>query len=223
MKDILMRVINRAKKWMLFLIVFPILTAGIAYFLEKNTPAVFTAKAIVEVGNFENERLTDPKAIQKLLKSTTFLEEIKQNQNSDFDVKGMKNRVVVTPSEGKFIEISLSGSDKKESEETLSEIVDGFVETSDKLYDQKVNIVKTSINNAEKSNSPEDVAKRAEVLYDLNMVLTDLKKTEVIEPVEVAGEYKNPVQRAVFGLLLGFMLIVFLLVTPELFRDYTKD
>jgi teichuronic acid biosynthesis protein TuaF len=223
MIDILIRIKNRAKRWMLFLIIFPLVTAGIAYILENQTSPVYTAKSIVELGNFENERLTDPKALQKLLKSTAFLEEIKEKQDANFNVADVKGRLAVNQGDGKIIELQITGPDKAEGEATLESVVEGFINLSKELYDHKVEIVNTSIKNAEESTSPDEVAKRAEVLYELNMVLTDLRETKELEPVTVSGEYKNPVKRAIFGLLLGLMLNIVLLITPELFRDYTKE
>lgn len=220
MKNILKSIRLRAKKWIIFLTILPLLTGVIAFIMEKRTPQMYTAQTTIELGNFENERLTDPKMVANLLKSTKFLEKLQKQSKSKFNVSDVKSKISVTPSETKLVQIQFTGSSKESAKGTLDSLVNSFIDESMSLYQKKYNLAQSLLRDTKNIKTDVENVKKEETILDLEKTLIDYRKTQLMEPVQVSGSYVSPVKRGIFGFILGIMLDVVLLVFPELFREY---
>jgi teichuronic acid biosynthesis protein TuaF len=229
MISILNNIAQRAKKLLLLLIIIPLLTAAVSYYLESKKPTTYTAVSTIEVGNFNNERLADPVVIETQLNTTKSLEQIKKITNGNFDVDHVKSRLLVTspsPTEKKIIKFQYTGTDKKEVETTLHDLALGYEKLRNEEYQSKndnleenkeiLNLVDSdALKNA--ADQPDVIAKFAEVNNSIGGIT--YYKTTVLDQ-SVSASYSNPLKRALFGIILGLMLNVVILVTPELFREY---
>jgi teichuronic acid biosynthesis protein TuaF len=216
-KTMISDIIKRMAKYKRLLMILPLLTASIAYIFEKNTPPTYTAQAKIELGNFQNLGLTNDSKVEQKLTSTTFLEEITNKYGLNTPVEKIKERLKIT-SDNKILTLTYHGDHEDEVEETLSKIVDSFIKESDKLYNKKYELIKGKIEATEKIHTIEEAISKQEFLYDLKMTLTDLRKTQIVEPVSVTASYNNPFKRSVFGFLIGIMMNLVILLGPEIFR-----
>lgn len=228
MNTLIYRVVSRMRKLLIVLIIIPILTMGISYFMEAKAPTTYTATSTILLGNFQNERLTSQDWVETSI-STGFLEKLKKRTNSNYDVKEIKGRLTFTKVGKSSVKFQYTGESAEEAESTLSDIVEGFLAISNDVYEPKKKLVERlveQVNNAEGIEDIEVIGDALDSLGDvgqLGLTSVDLDRTEISEPVEVATSYNAPVKRAVFGLLLGIMLDLFILAIPELFRDYSKE
>ncbi|AYA78032.1 hypothetical protein DOE78_22985 [Bacillus sp. Y1] len=227
MNTIVKQVVARIRKLLILLLLIPILTMGISYFMEAKAPSTYTATATVLLGNFQNERITNQDWMETSM-STGFLEKLKIRSNSDYDVNEIKGRLSVSKVGKGSIKFQYSGESAEEAEATLTDILDGFLAISNDVYEPKKKLVDSLLQQVNTSDKIEDIEVNFEAIDSigevgqLGLTSVDLAPTEIVEPIQVATSYNDPVKRAVFGLLLGIMLDIFLLAIPELFRDYTK-
>jgi teichuronic acid biosynthesis protein TuaF len=221
MKDMMKRIMNRAKKFAIFLLLIPILTAGAAYVLASQSPATYTAKAEIMLGNFENTFRTNPNVMKKYVKSTEFINKINEDYGLGLDVGQVKSRFSVTAlvAEG-ALELSYRGTDLQNSEENLNKLVDGILKESTERIEQKRKELETRMKTIEAIETEEDAVKRESELHDMQVDYDNLQNSFVSE--EVTGGTSNvvsPIQRAILGFLIGFIISVFILLLPELFRE----
>ncbi|MGG3467864.1 hypothetical protein ABES02_10345 [Neobacillus pocheonensis] len=220
MISILNNVAKRAKKWMILLIILPLLTGVVSYVMEKRTPQTYTAQTTIELGNFENTRLTDPKFVASYLKSTNNLKKMQKDSGIKFNTSNVKNRINATPSESRYLPIVYTGTSKEEAEKTLTAVVDAFIKESDIGYDRKNQKANELFDKVAKTSTQYEAVNQKKVLYELWIDISNLVPTIPSEPVTVTGSAINPVKKGIFGLILGLMLDVAILVIPELFREY---
>lgn len=219
MKSLVTDILNRIKKLWILLILLPLLTGVVSYYLEAKVPPSYTAEAKIELGNFENERLTDTKMVDELLESETFVEKVLDRANSDLDPAIVKERVKVAIHSGKVMKFTITGGNKEEVNTMLNDVVDGFLEISNELYGKKDNLLDKKIKATNELNSEIDGAQRQQILYDFEMTKINLRNTQLLDPIKVSESYSSPFKRAVFGILIGIMLNILIIFLPELFRS----
>ena len=220
MKRIINSIGLRARKWIILLIILPLFTGIIAYVMEKRTPQTYTAKTTIELGNFENERLTDPKMVSSLLESTKFLEKLQKQSARKFNVNDVKIKLNVTLSNTKLIDFQYTATTPKSAKETLDAVVNSFLKESMDLYQKKYDLTQNLLKDTKSISTNVESIKKEEAIFDLEKTLIDYRKTQLLEPIQVSGSYVSPVKRGIFGLILGLMLDIILLVFPEIFREY---
>ncbi|MBA2877233.1 capsular polysaccharide biosynthesis protein [Anoxybacillus kamchatkensis] len=206
------------KKFAIFLILLPFLTGIIAYIFESNTTSHYTAKVKIELGNFENTRLTDPKLVPERLLSQKFLENTYRNFHPPMNVSEMRQRLNVTFGNTPVIELQLTGSNKKHVERTLKAVVEQFLNESNSLYEKKYNLLKQRIEYTRSIETVEERIERERLLYDLELTLLDLRPTVVIDEISVSESGMNPSKKAVLGFLLGLIADMCFLFFWEVFR-----
>ncbi|EMI09521.1 hypothetical protein [Anoxybacillus gonensis] len=206
------------KKFAILLILLPVLTGIIAYIFESNTTSDYTAKVKIELGNFENTRLTDPKLVQERLLSQKFLESTYHNFHTPMNASEMRQRLNVTFGNTPVIELQLIGSNKQHVEKTLKAVVEQFLNESNSLYEKKYNLLKQRIEYTRSIETVEERIERERLLYDLELTLLDLRPTVVIDEISVSESGMNPSKKAVLGFLLGLIADMCLLFFWEVFR-----
>ncbi|WP_144478074.1 hypothetical protein [Cytobacillus oceanisediminis] len=225
MNDLLKRIINRAKKLAILLLLIPILTAGAAYFMASQIPATYTAKAEIMLGNFENTFRTNPNVMKKYVQSTKFLKKINEDYDLGLDVGQVKPRFSVNAlaSEG-VIELSYRGTDHENSKDVLNKLVEGILNESTERIEEKKTEIETRMKTIEAIETQEEAVKRESDLHDLQVDYDNLQNSFITEEVTVAtNNGASPVQRAVLGFLIGIILSSLILLLPILFREEEKN
>lgn len=224
LKQMGLSIINRLKKYFILLLIIPIITAGIAFFMEKSKPDTYTASTSFELGNFENEKLTGKSTVKDYFQKDKYLKEIKESSNLDYSVEEMKNGLTIHEGGEHIVVFSHTSGNKKESEEIVKAISDYFLKESEEKFDEKLNLLKELKSDVEKTEAARGylVEEEFEFKEDTEMTITNIRETISLENVSSEVSYKNPLKRAVFGFLVGAMLSLFLLITPELFKEYRE-
>jgi teichuronic acid biosynthesis protein TuaF len=221
MNELLKRILYRAKKLAVLLLLIPILTAGIGYIFAEKQPASYIAEAEIMLGSYEQDTRNNPALMKKKLTAERFIEKLNENYDLDLDIDELKSRLLVEETvTNKTLKLSFNDRDKKAAEQTLTKFVDGFMLESDEWLENKKNRLETLIEEAESNESEAEPATKQEVLSKLYDQYEELEDALVINDVTVsAGNFVSPVQRAIFGLLIGIILSALLLLLPELFRE----
>lgn len=221
MNELLKRILYRARKLAVLLLLIPILAAGIGYVLAEKQPASYIAEAEIMLGSYEQDTRNNPALMKKKLTSELFIKKLNENYDLDLDIDELKSRLLVEETvTNKTLKLSFNDQDKKAAEQTLTKFVDGFMLESDEWLENKKKRLETLIEEAENNESEAEPATKQEVLSKLYDQYEELEDALVINDVTVsASNFVSPVQRAIFGLLIGIILSALLLLLPELFRE----
>jgi teichuronic acid biosynthesis protein TuaF len=216
--DWIIGIMQRIKKLALLFVFLPILTAVVAYVFELSTPSHYIARARIELGNFENTGLTDPRLVQERLLSQGYIEEIYETYDPPMEISQIKQNLKVSLGNTRIVTVELTGSNRKQVKKTLNAVVKGFVSQSNDLYKQKYNLLTSKIKTVQSIETTEELVSQQQLLYELESKLTDLRPTNIIEPVTVVDSGGSPSKRAVLGFLLGIMADACILFFLEVFR-----
>jgi teichuronic acid biosynthesis protein TuaF len=221
MNELLKRILYRARKLAVLLLLIPILAAGIGYVFAEKQPASYIAEAEIMLGSYEQDTRNNPALMKKKLTSELFIKKLNESYDLDLDIDELKSRLLVEETvTNKTLKLSFNDQDKKAAEQTLTKFVDGFMLESDEWLENKKKRLETLIEEAENNESEAEPATKQEVLSKLYDQYEELEDALVINDVTVsASNFVSPVQRAIFGLLIGIILSTLLLLLPELFRE----
>ncbi|WP_257350255.1 hypothetical protein [Pseudalkalibacillus decolorationis] len=209
MNSILQRTRIRIKRFLWFLILIPVVTGLLSYFLAAQVPTAYTAEAEIMLGNFQDTNFTNETALLQLLESEKYLNDLVNSKMSFLD------KITTESKTGKILVISLTGDNKEEAKENLKIVVDSFMGKSNSVYKERVKSLEQQIKNTnDKSFSNED-----EAFYKAEKELYELRNSQIYKPVNVETSQTDELKRGIFGFLVGLMLNVFILAIPEILRD----
>ncbi|MEH7384296.1 hypothetical protein V7147_02610 [Bacillus sp. JJ1521] len=223
MKNILNRIKNRAKRLLWVMILLPIITGVIGYIFESQQPVTYTATAEIILGNFENERYTDQKFASDKLKTKEYIKKIQEKEGlPDTWVSEVLGKLQVSPLATKMIVLSYTSTDQIRGEEIVNIVKDYFLSESNKKFSDKQEHYAKVIKELDKVDTSGDALASINKIenYDkADINLLNLQATELSEDVKVNVNQPNPMNRATLGFLLGLMINIIILVTPEIFRE----
>lgn len=216
MNSIYSNIARRAKKTLIILIILPLLAGIIGYVLEKKAAPAYSAKTTIELGNFQNQGWTNPQEVANILTSVDNLNSwLPKSVNPDY-VKSHLN-ILANPTSD-LVHIEYVGTSLTDANNTLTAVMNGFMNASNSLYNAKRNIVQSAVTNL--NNVHTQYYDQPKDLSDLSLTLTDYKPTTTFEKISAASAYVNPFKRGIFGLIIGIMLDIIILALPEMFRDF---
>jgi teichuronic acid biosynthesis protein TuaF len=215
-------IIHRLKRFIILLLIIPIVTAGIAYFMEKGKETTYTASVQFELGNFENEKLTGKSTVKDLFQKDEYLQEAKKSTDLGYSIEEIKNGLNIEEGGAHIIVFKHTSANKQKSKEIVKAISEHFTNISEKKYKEKLALLNGYVELVKKTEEARGylVEEELEFKADTEMTITNIRETKSLGPVTSITSYKNPLKRAVFGFLVGVMLSLFLLIVPELFKEY---
>jgi teichuronic acid biosynthesis protein TuaF len=228
MSELLKRILFRAKKLAVLLLVIPILAAGIGYVFAEKQPASYIAEAEIMLGSYEQDTRNNPALMKKKLTSELFIKKLNENYDLDLDIDELKSRLLVEETvSNKTLKLSFNDQDEKVAEQTLTKLVDGIMRDSEEwLNKRKTRLEKSikrlegNIENTESIEAEVEPATTEKVLSDQYDQYEELEDALVTNDVTVSpSNFVSPVQRAIFGLLIGIIISALVLLLPELFRE----
>ncbi|CAN7177088.1 hypothetical protein [Rossellomorea sp. LjRoot5] len=225
LKQMAASIIHRFKKLFILLCIIPILTAGIAYFMEMGKETTYTASTKIVLGNFENEKLTNPSVVKTFYQSEKPLKEVIKEENLDYSVNEIKDGFSIEEQGNKVIEMKYTSKDNNKSEEIVLGLSEYFLSISEKKLNNKIKLVEDGLERVKETEKNRGYLEREELEYrtDNEFILENFRETKQLEPVTVSTSSNNPLKKAIFGFLVGIMLSLFILLIPELFKEYRDD
>ncbi|MGG1572315.1 hypothetical protein [Fictibacillus sp. NRS-1165] len=218
MKEITESILHRFKKLFILLLLIPVLTTVIAYFMAAKAPSSAQASAKIKLGQAENSMLNTPESAKEYLASDEFLSSIK-GLNKD-EEKAMKEKLQVAPETDTIITLTLADENKGKAKSQLKSVVKAFMTEGNHQTEQWKTTLEDQIKKVEGTEvTGEGTIKKEEYLFDLKTRAMKIKEPKLLEKVdtaEMAGD--NPKRKAVLGLLVGLMLSASILLLPEIFK-----
>jgi len=210
---------ERFKKYFWLFLLLPILTAGISYVLEYSSPVSHSAKSEIALGNFEYDRITEPVTVKDFLTNVAYLRQLDEEYGFSMPVEDIADNLVVGEEPGKLLTLRLDGNDEKLVSDTLSDLTEAFITESDKVKEERTAFFNEKIKRLQElPDNPESMVDKEQFIYELELNLMNMRDTVINKPVTVSTAAGDPLQRTIFGLLIGIALSVTLLLIPEFLR-----
>ncbi|WP_261131788.1 hypothetical protein [Bacillus sp. Marseille-Q3570] len=206
MRHIIDRTRVRIKKLLWLLLLIPLLTGAISYYLAAQAPVVSTATVEIMLGNFQDSILTNDTLMLEKLKAERYLQQLTSSDEDFSDIS-------VELKDGKILTLSLTDEDKMKAGERLHMVVASLLDKSEEVYVQKEEMLKKQVEDMEQHNPG------AESLPKVTDELLNLRETEIHKEMSVTTTDGEAVKRGIFSVIIGLMLNVFILAVPEVFRD----
>lgn len=224
MKSYLDSIYKRFKKYIWILLLIPILTAGISYILEARTPETYTAYSEIALGNFEYVRMTEPRTVKDFLANKAYLDKLDEKYDFSMPTKELSKQLTIGEKPGKILTLTLVGNDEETVEKSLNEVTEAYVKESDEkqaemkaLFEGKIEKLKSL------PDANESAVEKQKFLTDLELKIEDMRDTDINEEVTIKNTIGEPLKRAIFGFLVGFIISVFILVLPEFLKREEKE
>lgn len=219
--QLMKRIVNRIKKFIIVLLIVPILVGILSYVLTKKSAVTYTASSEVVLGNFQNEKLTNIGSLSELLKTQDYLEKL--NLSPD-EIQILHDSLSITPNKETYdVLFALSGKNQSMVNKALTDFTNGFLRESDRVYNvYKSNLQQniTTLQSVEGTSSNDNGVMKQDSLLDRQKELLGLRQTVLKEPVSLDSSHHSPSKRAILGVLVGIIFDIFLIVVPEIFREY---
>jgi teichuronic acid biosynthesis protein TuaF len=219
MNSIFSNIARRAKKLMIILIILPLLAGLVGYVMEKKAPATYTAKATIELGTFQNAGMTNPDKVANMLTYVDNLQKWTKSANSD----AIKSHLTIIENPtSDLVHVEYKGTSLTEAKNTLTLILNGFMDKSNALLNKKKEIVNTAADNLQNINIQSPYFDQPKDLVELQQssLEYDTNPTKIFEKVTASSGYVSPLKRGLFGVIIGLMLDMIILALPEIFRDF---
>ncbi|MDM5200729.1 hypothetical protein QUF79_22160 [Fictibacillus enclensis] len=217
MKEITESIWHRFKKFFILLLLIPILTTVIAYFLASREPGTSQADAKIKLGSAENSTLNTPDSAKEYLLSDEFLRSVKGLSKDE--EKELKEKLQVVPETDTIITLSLSDENKNKAKSQLKSVVKAFMNESSNQSEKWRTTLDHQIKKVEGTEvSGEGTIKKEEYLFDLKTRMLKIKDPKLLEKVDTTDTNANPKRKAILGLLVGLILSASLLLLPEIFK-----
>ncbi|MBD1382996.1 GumC domain-containing protein [Metabacillus arenae] len=218
MKEIFNRMLERTKKLLVFLVILPVLTGSIAFFFELQRPTTYTAEAKLELGNFQNDRLTNPELLKEIMTSDTYLGNVINEHNLEAGVEEIQSNLLYEVDNNKIITLSYKGQNQETAEKVLDGVISTFLEESNDVFEAKEKLYEEDLKEVAKIETEYEKVAKAELLTKLKNENIDIQETYILNPIDTTSSYQNPAKRAVFGVIIGLMVSSLFVVLPEVMR-----
>lgn len=217
MKEITESIWHRFKRLFILLLLIPVLTTAIAYFMAAKTPSTSQAAAKVKLGQAENSMLNTPDSVKEYVKSRAFLSSVKGLNKAE--EHALKDKLQVVPETESTVIFTLADQDRAKTKDQLKAVVKQFMKDSQKQSDRWKTTLQEQIKKVERTSvSGESTIKKEEYLFDLKTRAMKIKEPMLLEKVNVTDMAGDPKRKAVLGLLVGMMLSASILLLPEIFK-----
>jgi capsular polysaccharide biosynthesis protein len=235
-KVFLNRVGRRMQKYWFVLLLIPIITAAVSYFVNDNEdqtadPQEAVVKLYVEInlGDFDSLKYNTSTEAVDYIKSTNFLTKVINQYNLEVELVELKDNLIVSPSGENSVVLSYTSQGRENAEKILTPIANTFYKESLSQYNNKMQLVKKSIESLQNQEvAQEDFVEKEEFLYELQEKGIYWEEPVVSEPfgneesIQATEVQRDPIQNILLGLLVGIILSLFGIFIPEIFRDKVK-
>ncbi|TRZ36273.1 hypothetical protein CEQ21_11930 [Niallia circulans] len=223
MKDSLKRIVGRLKKFGWAILIICLAMPIIGWFMpigNNNGQSEYSSEAIIKLGNYENSYLTNADQLVSLLSNETSF----KNILPDVWEEGITEELTVSVTPSKLVVLNITGNDEQ-SVDKLSEIENAIMKLDKSAYEEKSEIIESSIQALEAANASSDaIVDQERFLYELKTEKLGLEPAMLIKEAYLKGQIKEASvkDRVVLGALLGILASVLILITPEFIRAHSK-
>ncbi|WP_368657984.1 hypothetical protein AB3Z07_24255 [Metabacillus halosaccharovorans] len=228
MNSTIKNVLLRVRKYLLFIIIIPLVLGALGYFVQGNKaePASATATIKIELGSYKDApQFTDSATVRETITKIVYenFEDL-----TDEEVTSINSKINVEPISQGMISLSFTGKDEEEAKEILGKISDQFLALDKKEFQIRKDNAKGKIEKLQAENVSdegsvvlEDTASKQRLIYEIEKELVLMKEANVLRELSVtpnSAEDLSPKKRAVLGVLIGLTIMAGFIIIPEVFR-----
>lgn len=223
MKDSLKHIVGRLKKYGWAILIICLAMPILGWFMpigNNNGQSEYSSEAIIKLGNYENSYLTNADQLVSLLSNETSFKKILP----DVWEEGITEELTVSVTPSKLVVLNITGDDEQ-IVDRLSELENAIMKLDQSAYEEKSEIIESSIQALESANASSDaIVDQERFLYELKTERLGLEPAMLIKEAYLKGEIQeaSAKDRVVLGALLGILASVLILITPEFIRAHSK-
>jgi len=223
MKDSLKRIVGRLKKYGWAILIICLAMPILGWFMpigNNNGQSEYSSEAIIKLGNYENSYLTNADQLVSLLSNETSFKKILP----DVWEEGITEELTVSVTPSKLVVLNITGDDEQ-TVDRLSEMENAIMKLDQSAYEEKSEIIESSIQALESASASSDaIVDQERFLYELKTEKLGLEPAMLIKEAYLKGQIQeaSAKDRVVLGALLGILASVLILITPEFIRAHSK-
>ncbi|MFD2615956.1 hypothetical protein [Terrilactibacillus laevilacticus] len=221
------RILTRSKKYIVLIIVIPILLGLIGYFSPSGkSSSSYTAEASISLGNYQYADLNNTRNVESLLTNEPFYKENLPYLKSE-ERDRIINQLKVTIVDDKTIQLSYTDTPKLLAIETVNRIMNAFLALDTQKYKQKEKMIQNTIHSLKKNKvGPDALVDEERFLYKLESTQLTMSSAAILKSVDddqrATSVGLNSKNRATLGVLIGITIVFVWVTYPEIFRTKPK-
>ncbi|MDM5299617.1 hypothetical protein QUF51_15825 [Bacillus pumilus] len=224
MSGFISRIGKRMKKYIVWLVLLPVLLAAFGFFFAKGTveQSSYTASVTLTLGKYDDGVYNNIAEVTSLLKSDAFLKvalgDVKEEERQD-----LKNRLMLTNQSDTQLQLSLTDAKSDRALTVVKQVSDTFLQQDNALFTKRQQVIDRRISALEdESVSNDSKVDKERFLYELESTKLGMKPAKIVDPAQVLDEGKKGMsakKRTLLGLVIGLSISFLFVVLPEVFKE----
>lgn len=224
MSGFMLRIGNRMKKYIVWLVLLPVALAAFGFFFAKGTvdQSSYTAAVTLTLGKYDDGVYNNLSEVTSLLKSDAFLNQalrdVKEEERQD-----VKNRLILTNQSDTQLQLSFTDADQARALAVVKQVSDTFLKQDKALFTKRQQVIERRLSALEdESVSNDSKVDKERFLYELESTKLGMKQAKIVDPAQVldeAGKGMSAKKRALLGLVIGLSISLMFVVLPEVFKE----
>lgn len=224
MSGFMVRIRKRIKKYIVWLVLLPVILAAFGFFFAKGTveQSSYTAAVTLTLGKYDDGVYNNMAEVTSLIKSDAFLNQalhdVKEAERQD-----VKNRLILTNASDTQLQLSFTDADKARALAVVKQVSDTFLKQDKALFLKRQQVIENRLSALEdESVSDDSKVDKERFLYELESTKLGMKQAKIVDPAQVLDEGNKGMsakKRALLGLVIGFSISLMFVVLPEVFKE----
>ncbi|MBG9913053.1 Teichuronic acid biosynthesis protein TuaF [Bacillus xiamenensis] len=224
MSGFMVRIRKRIKKYIVWLVLLPVILAAFGFFFAKGTveQSSYTAAVTLTLGKYDDGVYNNMAEVTSLIKSDAFLNQalhdVKEAERQD-----VKNRLILTNASDTQLQLSFTDADKARALAVVKQVSDTFLKQDKALFMKRQQVIENRLSALEdESVSNDSKVDKERFLYELESTKLGMKQAKIVDPAQVLDEGNKGMsakKRALLGLVIGFSISLMFVVLPEVFKE----
>ncbi|AKC67549.1 teichuronic acid biosynthesis protein TuaF [Bacillus altitudinis] len=224
MSGFMLRIGKRMKKYIVWLVLLPVVLATFGFFFAKGTveQSSYTAAVTLTLGKYDDGVYNNLSEVTSLLKSDAFLNQalrdVKEEERQD-----VKNRLILTNQSDTQLQLSFTDADQARALAVVKQVSDTFLKQDKALFTKRQQVIERRLSALEdESVSNDSKVDKERFLYELESTKLGMKQAKIVDPAQVldeAGKGMSAKKRALLGLVIGLSISLMFVVLPEVFKE----
>ncbi|AWI38354.1 hypothetical protein BA81_05929 [Bacillus safensis FO-36b] len=223
MSGFISRIGKRIKKYIVWLVLLPVVLGAFGFFFAKGTAqqSSYTAAVTLTLGKYDDGVYNNIAEVTSLLKSDAFLNEALSDVKEER--QDVKSRLILTNQSDTQLQLSFTDADKDHALAVVKQVSDTFLKQDKALFTKRQQVIESRLSALEdESVSNDSKVDKERFLYELESTKLGMKQAKIVDPAQVLDEGNKGMsakKRALLGLVIGFSISLMFVVLPEVFKE----
>ncbi|MEH7202467.1 teichuronic acid biosynthesis protein TuaF [Bacillus safensis] len=224
MSGFISRIGKRIKKYIVWLVLLPVVLGAFGFFFAKGTTqqSSYAAAVTLTLGKYDDGVYNNIAEVTSLLKNDAFLNEalsdIKEEERQD-----VKSRLILTNQSDTQLQLSFTDAEKDHALAVVKQVSDTFLKQDKALFTKRQQVIESRLSALkDESVSNDSKVDKERFLYELESTKLGMKQAKIVDPAQVLDEGNKGMsakKRALLGLVIGFSISLMFVVLPEVFKE----